>query len=221
MRAWVRIGKRNRLRYVSHLDMQRLMQRALNRTTLPFAWSQGFNPHPVMSFASAMAMGWTSEYEIVDIRMAQDVTAEQVTKEMAGALPPDMPVYEARLVDDRKGAPMALVESAEYRILFESPDPEAVFRAIQGYMGEEHVIALRKTKTGEKEADIRPMTYALNRQEDGSNAVIARLALTEKATLKPDLLMQVLASRAGTQAEGIRVHRLCLLGAGGVPLMEL
>ena len=57
MRTLLRFGKNSRLRFVSHLDLQRFFQRALNRTGLPIAFSQGFNPHAVMSFASALAVG--------------------------------------------------------------------------------------------------------------------------------------------------------------------
>ena len=70
MRAMIRFGKQPRLRFISHLDLQRFFQRAVNRTGLPIAWSQGFNPHPVMSFGSALALGWTSEYEIIDIKLS-------------------------------------------------------------------------------------------------------------------------------------------------------
>ena len=136
MRAMIRFGKQSRLRFISHLDLQRFFQRAVNRTGLPIAWSQGFNPHPVMSFGSALALGWTSEYEIIDIKLA---------------------------------APM-----------------------------------------GRK------------RTED---ALRARLMLTEQSTLKPDLLVKVLADMAGVEVPETRIHRLALLGEGadGVirPLMEL
>ena len=57
MRAMIRFGKQPRLRFISHLDLQRFFQRALNRTGLPIAWTQGFNPHPIMSFGSALALG--------------------------------------------------------------------------------------------------------------------------------------------------------------------
>ena len=57
MRAMIRFGKQPRLRFISHLDLQRFFQRALNRTGLPVAYSQGFNPHPLMSFGSALALG--------------------------------------------------------------------------------------------------------------------------------------------------------------------
>lgn len=225
MKIWIRFGKKERLRYVSHLDLQRFMQRALNRTDLPFAWSQGFNPHPLISFASATAMGWTSEYEILEIRMAKDVSAMEAARQMSGALPPDLPVIAARAVDDRKPAPMALVRAADYAIAMEGEMGEAVCTRIDEYLSRDHVMAMRKTKSGEKEADIREMTYALKADPEQNGLLYARLALTERATLKPDLLVHTLAHMAGVEEPEIRVHRLCLLGDGqdnGLrPLMEL
>lgn len=225
MKIWLKFGKTERLRYVSHLDLQRFMQRALNRTDLPIAWSQGFNPHPLMSFGSAMAMGWTSEYEVLEIRMAKDVSAEETAKQMSAALPPDLPVLSARVLDDRKSAPMALLRAADYMIAVEGPDGAKIVSQIDDYMAMEHVMAMRKTKTGEKEADIREMTHILKPDLREDNIFYARLNLTERATLKPDLLVRTLAKMAGVEEPEIRVHRLSLLGedANGAlkPLMEL
>ncbi len=225
LKIWFRFGKKNRLRYVSHLDLQRFMQRALNRTELPIAWSQGFNPHPVMSFASALAMGWTSDYEILEVKMAQDVSVDEAIQAMASALPPDLPVLEARVTNDKSPAPMALLQAADYILRLEGESAPAIAGAIGPYLAEEHVIAMRKTKTGEKEADIRAMTYGLAADPTEPGRFTARLALTERATLKPDLLVRTLAQRAGaSEPEDLRVHRVCLLAtdASGqfAPLME-
>ena len=62
-------SKTGRLRFVSHLDLQRFLLRALNRTELDLAFSQGFNPHPLLSLAGALAMGYESEYEVFEVRI--------------------------------------------------------------------------------------------------------------------------------------------------------
>ncbi len=142
-------------------DLQRFMQTALRRTRLPVAYSQGFNPHPVMSFASALAVGWTSDCEILDVRLSEPVCESFAFSQMASALPPDMPLQRVRLVDDRHPAMMALLRMAEYRIALAGEGAAATAAAIDGYMAEDSVIALRKTKSGEKPADIRAMTGAL------------------------------------------------------------
>ncbi|MDO4739662.1 MAG: TIGR03936 family radical SAM-associated protein [Eubacteriales bacterium] len=225
MKIWIRFGKTERLRYVSHLDLQRFMQRALNRTELPIAWSQGFNPHPLMSFGSAMAMGGTSEYEIFEIRMAKDTTAQETARQMAAALPPDLPVIGAKAFADSRSAPMAMLKAADYMIAVEGAQSAQIIGMLDEYMAKEHVMAMRKTKTGEKEADIRAMTHLLKPDLREANIFFARLSLTERATLKPDLLVRTLAQMAGVQEPEIRVHRLSLLGENEKgelkPLMEL
>ena len=114
MRAMIRFGKQPRLRFISHLDLQRFFQRALNRTGLPIAWTQGFNPHPILSFGSALALGWTSEYEILDVKLSAPMGRRRTEDAMRAALPVDIPVLEVRMVDDRHPAPMAMVRASDY-----------------------------------------------------------------------------------------------------------
>ena len=221
MRTLLRFGKNSRLRFVSHLDLQRFFQRALNRTGLPIAFSQGFNPHAVMSFASALAVGWTSEYEILDVKLAAPMGRGRVEEAMRAALPEDLPVLGVRMVDDRFPAAMSLVRCADYRITPEGESAPAILAAVKQFCAAEHVMGVRRTKSGEREIDMRPLALSLEARE---GSLYARLMLTERDTLKPDALLLGLASLAGVEAPRARVHRLCLLGenAAGenVPLME-
>ena len=220
MRAMIRFGKQPRLRFISHLDLQRFFQRALNRTGLPVAYTQGFNPHPVMSFASALALGWTSEYEILDFKLSVPMGRQRTEEAVRAALPVDLPVLEVRMVDDRHLAPMAMVCAADYAIAIE--DAPALLTAAEDFWARDEVMAVRKTKSGEREINIRPLALALVPVEGGFRA---RLRLTERDTLKPDLLIAKLAEMAGIEPPAARIHRLCLLGEaeGGAlrPLMEL
>ena len=222
MRAMIRFGKQPRLRFISHLDLQRFFQRALNRTGLPIAYSQGFNPHPILSFGSALALGWTSEYEIIDVKLSVPMGRKRTEEAMRAALPVDLPVLEVRLVDDRHPAPMAMVRASDYSIELSGETAQATLDAVETFLAREQVLAMRKTKSGEREVDIRPMAIALQRTENGLDA---RLKLTEKDTLKPDLLIRSLAELAGVEPPEAKIHRRCLLGedeSGALkPRMEL
>lgn len=222
MRAMIRFGKQPRLRFISHLDLQRFFQRALNRTGLPIAYTQGFNPHPVLSFGSALALGWTSEYEILDVKLSAPMGRKRTEEAMRAALPEDLPVLEVKLVDDKHPAPMAMVAASDYEITLIGETAQAVLDAVEVFWARDQVMAMRKTKSGEREVDIRPLAIALEKTESGLNA---RLKLTEKDTLKPDLLVRTLAEIAGVEAPEAKIHRKCLLGtaADGTlkPLMEL
>ena len=222
MRAMIRFGKQPRLRFISLLDLQRFVQRALNRTGLPIAWTQGFNPHPILSFGSALALGWTSEYEILDVKLSAPMGRRRTEDAMRAALPVDLPVLEVRMVDDRHPAPMAMVRASDYEITLSGETAAATLDAAEEFLRRESVMAVRKTKSGEREVDIRPMALLLEREGD---VLSARLMLTEKDTLKPDLLVRALAEIAGAEVPEMRIHRRCLLGedeSGALkPLMEL
>lgn len=222
MRMLVRFGKRPRLRFISHLDLQRFLQMALNRSGLPVKYSQGFNPHPLMAFGSALALGWTSDYEILDVRLSAPMGRGRCAEAMKAALPEDLPVIEVRMVDDGWPSAMAQVYASDYRISLSGAGAAEILRAVPGFLAEDEVLAIKKTKSGEREVNIRPLVLSLSESEGGLDA---RLMLTEREGLKADLLVRTLAERAGVECPEARIHRTALLGrdpSGELrPLMEL
>lgn len=216
MKAIIQFGKQGRLRYISHLDLQRFMQRALRRTGLPVAYSQGFNPHALLSFASALGMGVSSEAELLEVRFAEPVAENTILDAMRAALPPEMPVYRVRAVDDRFPSLMATVYCADYRMTLTGEGAKAISDAVPGYLEKNEVMAVRKTKSGEKTVNIRPSTLELRAdgEEDGVYTLTARLTLTPEDTLKPDVLLGALAKLANVPEDGFeaRIHRTLLSG---------
>jgi radical SAM-linked protein len=194
------------------------MQRALRRARLPVSFSQGYNPHPQIAFASALAMGYTSECELLDVKLAEPVNLKIAAKQFSAALPPEMPLGAVRLVDASHLSLSSMLKCADYRIELTSGGIDQIFEAAEAFMAEQSVVAMRKTKSGEKPADIRAMAMSLERE---GGALRARLMLTESATLKPDLLMAVLAERANIKPVDVRVHRAALLGERGGHMINL
>lgn len=210
MKAIIQFGKTGRLRYISHLDLQRFMQRALRRTGLPVAYSQGFNPHALLSFASALGTGVSSEAELLEVRLSEPVDEQTVLSAMRGALPPEMPAYRVRLVEDRFPSLMSMVYCAEYRITLTGAGARALCEAVPAYLEREEILAVRKTKSGEKTVNIRPSTLLLRPEQangEGESALFARLMLTPEDTLKPDVLVGALAGLAGLCDFEARIHR--------------
>ena len=156
------------------------------------------------------------------MRAPEAVDPAHALEAMRAALPPEMPVHRCRLVDDKHPALMARLMMADYRIGIMGADAGLIADEVPKYMAEGTVMAVRKTKSGEKEVNIRPLTISL--EADG-NAILARLMLTPEDTLKPDLLLSVLASRAGAVDYEGAIYRTALLGTNDsgsvVGLMEL
>ena len=224
MRMLAVFEKGERIRHIGHLDIQRSVQRGLRRSGLPVAYSNGFNPHILITFASALSTGACGTREIMDVTMAEEVTSEEFLERMNKAMPPEMRLSEARVLDQKHPALMASLRAAKYDLLIRDPEQaEKLAAAIPGMMTKETVMAIRKTKTALKECDIKPLIHEL--KSEGQH-ILATLTLTEREACKPGMLTEALARAAGIEGEvRMLVTRTALLGedeAGNlVPLETL
>lgn len=227
VRMIVAFEKTARVRHLGHLDLMRAMQRALRRSGLPIRYSQGFNPHVVLSFASPLPVGTSGSEELMDVALDADVSTQDFTAQLSVALPESLPMVSVRIVDDRHPKLMAQLETAAYEVVFPiSGAAGAMASMVPVLLERAEISAIRKTKSGEKPCDIRPMIHQLSTEQREDLVLFHfRTSLTEKNTLKPALLLQTLSDEAGVMipADG-RIHRVQLLGERDgtpVPLMEM
>ena len=226
MRMLAVFEKSERIRHIGHLDIQRSVQRGLRRSNLPVAYSNGFNPHILITFASALSTGACGLREIMDVTMAEDVTEVEFLERMNRAMPPELHLLEARAVDDRHPALMGTLWAACYDLKIHDAEQAAkVIAAIPAMMERETIMAMRKTKTALKETDIKPLIFALKGED---SHIYATLALTEREACKPGMLMEALKREAGIpEDETVRmlITRTALLGKNTegqlVPLEQL
>jgi len=203
------------VRHLGLLDLQRTMQRALRRSGLPVAYSKGFNPHIVMSFASALSSGIPGDAELLDVSLSGDVTEEECLAAMNRVLPPSLQVSRVRLVDDRFPKASAALEQAEYSIILHGGDAQKIVSCIAHFLAREEIMAVRKTKRSESLVNIRPMIHLLDAHydEDTAKATLkARVSFIESATLKPDVLLGALCEFAEAEPPVADIRRTQLLG---------
>ena len=194
MRMLAVFEKGERIRHIGHLDIQRSVQRGLRRSGLPVAYSNGFNPHILVSFASALSTGACGRREIMDVTMAEEVSEEEFLRRMNQAMPPEMQLSEARAVDQKHPALMASLRAAEYDLLIRDEEQAGrLIAAIPAMMAKDVITAMRKTKTALKECDIKPLIYSLNGE---GRHLFAKLVLTEREACKPGMLIEALAREA-------------------------
>ncbi len=190
--------KSERLRHIGHLDIQRAMHRALRRSGLPVSYSKGFNPHILLTFASALSTGAAGRREILDVQLDRDVTPEEFISAMNRALPPEMQLSSAKVLDDRHIALMAQVQAAEYTMtLVDGATADIIAEKLPAFMAQESIITMRKTKSGMKETDIRPLLLELTMEGQVIHAV---MTLTERLACKPGMLLDALAAFTGMEA---------------------
>ena len=193
MRIGLEFAKTGAARYISHLDLQRAFSRAIRRSGLPVKLSEGFNPHYVVSFASALALGMESTCECVEMALAKDVTAEEFLLSMAKALPPGLEARRAVVLGDGSPKLMAALRTAEYTVNVEG-DTDAVAKAAKEVLAETQVMAEKTAKGVTKTIDIRGMIEDIS-WRDGR--MVLRLAAAPEGSLRPELVMDALQQRVG------------------------
>lgn len=164
----IKFSKEGAIRYISHLDLMRTMERALRRANLQLAFSEGFNPHPKISFASALSLGVESQGEYLDVELEKPTAIADLKDRLNGCLPGGIRVLEIEELKDKAPAAMSLVEGAAYQISGQTTpewSKEKWLEAIGGLLAQKEVQVEREGKKGLREVDIAPLILDLELQD--------------------------------------------------------
>src|SRR5699024_2919161 len=103
------------MKYIGHLDVMRYFQKAMRRAEIPIAFTQGFSPHMIMSFANPLGVGLTSDGEYFDIELKEPISSEDAVRQLNEAMVDGMEVVSfVQIPDEKKATGMAIIEAADY-----------------------------------------------------------------------------------------------------------
>lgn len=218
MRIIAAFQKDKGISYTSHLDVQRTLQRAFRRANLPLAYTKGFNPHPKLSFATALATGFSSAGEWIDVELEQDVSPEDFIARANAAVPSGMRFVTAFVADDTIDTLSKLLCSARYTIslFWENPVSKAqIEAALKQLLNEKEVIVQKKTKSGIRPTDIRPEILEAFVLDDSDAPVQIELlgSLTVSGGLRVETFLNALYDRLGVTGFAT-VHRTAMYFTG-------
>ncbi len=168
-RLRIRYAKRGRLRFTSHRDFQRALERALRRAEVPMAFSQGFSPHPKISYAGAAPTGSASEAEYVEIGVTQRCDPGALRTALDEALPPGLDVVE--VVQAGPGALADRLEASEWELQLPGVSAADVAPAVERFLRARDVVVDRLTKSGRRSFDARAAVLRLTVSDVGDAAV--------------------------------------------------
>jgi radical SAM-linked protein len=152
-RLRVRYAKRGRLRFASHRDFQRSLERALRRAGVPMAYSAGFTPHPRISYANAAPTGAASEAEYLEIALTRRCDPGLVRAALDEALPPGLDVVD--VVESHGGSLPDRLEGSVWQVELPGVPPEEARRALAEFLAADRVEVQRVFKTGPRSFDAR------------------------------------------------------------------
>lgn len=208
----LRFAKQGRLKYISHLDINRAMSRALKRAGIPLWYTEGFNPHPYMSFSLPLSLGVESLCESVDIRLVGDMSNTEIKKRMNKVLPEDLKILD--VYDDFRDCREIAYSDYVFRLQFD--DNELALNKIKDVLDGKEILALKKGKQGRKrvfkETDIKSFIdkYSVSIRDDIIVLNVRLLAGPEK-NLKPSLLFDTIIRLIDMDFQWKSIERISLL----------
>lgn len=195
------------VRFISHLDLMRTFERALRRGALPVALTQGYHPRPKLTFASALALGASSEAEYLDVELTAAVPLREIIRRLNDVLPEDLRVTAAGQVPADARPLMAVVDTAAYELRPTQPlsdgEWETLRLALEDLLKEQALIVERVTKSGRRQVDLKPLIL---RAEVPGDKIWMLVRSGSRGNVRPDELLTLL------QEEPARwqVHRVGL-----------
>jgi radical SAM-linked protein len=209
-RLRVRHSKESLAKYISHLDLMRVWERALRRAAVPVAYSRGFNPRPRMAFAAALPVGFSSEAEVLEVSLTRPLPPLDFVKKVSPQLPEGVSISSVEVVPLTLPSLQSSMRQAEYLVRLATDAP---FHAIRGRMQRllsvESIPRRRRHKGKIRSYDLRPLIDDLwleGRSEDGID-IGMRLQLSSQATGRPDDVVEAL----GYAEDAVSIHRTRLI----------
>ena len=216
MKARIKFRKYGVMKFIGHLDIMRFFQKVMRRADIPIAFTGGFSPHMIMSFANPLGVGVTSDGEYFDIELTEAIDMQAAIARMNETVVEGIEIVNmVPISDDKKQTGMSIVAAADYLSSVKNGEfPEDWKQKAEGFMSQPSICIIKKKKKSEKEVDIKPMIYKF---EVRDNSVYMLVATGSVENLKPELVMQALCGYLGVDVDSVSFahHRLDVYANAG------
>lgn len=209
LKVRVKFRRYGAMRFIGHLDLMRYFQKAVRRAELPAAYSQGFSPHMIMSFANPLGVGLTSDGEYFDMELTKAVASKEAVKRLNDTMVEGMEVLNVvEISDAKKDTGMAIVAAAAYTVRdVKKILPPNYQDALKRFYAQKEICIQKRTKRSEQTVDIKPLIYELEMQKD---IIYMKVCAGSVQNLKPELVIEAFLTFLGldVNAPAFTYHRL-------------
>lgn len=217
----LKFSKEGKIKYVSHLDTMRIFKRAFRRASISLLYSKGYNPHPRISIAQPLSLGFESTGEYLEFETDMNYEISYIGKRLSCTLPSGIAVLDCRKVD-RKKSVSSLVSWASYEISYNNG---CIDMDLDSFMKKEHIFVNKKSKSGRDiRIDIRPLIFEfkiIGNEKRLKFSVIIRAG--GDAYLNPIMLLKAIFDYNDKHFDDVyaSIKRLDLFDMDMTPLMYL
>lgn len=208
MNVRVKFRKYGCLKFIGHLDVMRYFQKAMRRADIDMCYSEGFSPHMIMSFASPLGLGLTSDGEYMDISIKTPLSSREAIDRLNAVMVEGIDVVSWRELPENSKNAMSIVAAADYEVRFrEGMEPTTDWpERFAAFLNQKEIQVVKETKKGQQELDIRPWIY---QWEIKDHTIFMQVSAGSVHNLKPELVMQAFGEFLGTKikASSLFLHR--------------
>ncbi len=199
MKLRIKFSKHGAIKFIGHLDVMRYFQKAIRRAEIDIAYTGGFSPHQIMSFAAPLGVGLESNGEYMDIEVNSVTNTQDTLDRLNNQMADGIRVLEAKLLPEQAGNAMASVAAAKYMVRFrEGYEPDFDYRTLlEALYRQDEIIVTKKTKKSESTFDMKPFIYSCQVEEDG--AISLTVDASSAGNIKPGLVLQALYEKNGKE----------------------
>jgi len=201
----IRYAKGPSIRFIGHLDLLRTWERALRRAQIPMAYSQGFNPHPRINLGAALPLGYSSECELIDLWIENEIETTEIMSRISRSLPPGIALAAVDPIPAASPSLQKSIRWAEYlTILDQNTSVEEMKLKVNELLAQDTLQRMRRGKT----YDLRPLLDSIEVSEmEGRATLKMTLCSSQQGTGRPDEVLDAL----GLDASLVRIQRKRLI----------
>lgn len=197
MKVRVKFRKYGPIRFIGHLDVMRFFQKCIRRAQLDIAYSAGFSPHQIMSFAAPLGVGLESNGEYMDMELTTVTSSQDMMARLNAASVPGIEIIGMKELPEGAGNAMASVAAAGYTIRFRQGRELSfdVAEKLPEFMAQKQILITKETKKGTMEVDLKPGIYEFKSCEDGSLYLL--VDASSAGNIKPVTIIEAMANLFG------------------------
>jgi radical SAM-linked protein len=206
-RLRVQFNRGQELRFITHLDLMRSLERAIRRAGIDIAYSEGFSPHPQISLAAPLPVGVTSRGELMDVYLASSMSVEDFDRALKPQLPPGLCLGTVEEIAVGLPSLQSQLRAADYAIaLPDDTDLPQLRQTINTLLAKTSIEWVQKRERDSKSYDLRPLILAISIDDGAEKRTLnMRLRAGNDATGRPDQVTAALGLPAGLLVERTRM----------------
>lgn len=230
MKVRIKFSKTGCMKFIGHLDVMRYFQKAIRRCGLDVSYSQGYNPHQLISFAAPLGVGLTSDGEYMDMQLESSLSSAEAIAKLNSVMNDEIRVKSYVALEENSKNAMSIVAAADYCISIKDgyDFPDQYEQKFDEFLTQKNIIVTKKTKKSEKEIDIRPYIYqfaytaeqfaaktgnvveeTVAEQYKNGKKIYMQITTGSVVNIKPELILEAFCKYAGIVYEpfAYQIHR--------------